>query len=513
MVEQLDEVTIRVATEGDAAGIARVHVRSWQEAYAGIVPDAYLASLDADERTAQWGTLPARGPGGRDPHLGRPGRDRVVGLRHRRPEPRRGRRTRRPGDLLHLPRPRHVGARRRPRPHADRHRGGRRQDHRSRCGCSRTTSGHGTSTVGTASRPTAWTATTTSAARACSRSATAAAEPQPAEVVPARPSPAPAPRRRGPRCPSRDASDDPERRRQHRVRPGTSPAGRGPPRRRAPSAPPTAPSRAATAPQPVQVRGERRRGVQVDPHAARARDPAGVPQQPVGHVEHRGRPGARRRRSGRQRATRAAGRRPRARASSSATARVEQRETGRRPPGHARRAPRRRPARAPERSTGARPARSPCAVTATTTTGPPDRSPPDDADPERRALGGQPARQPLDPRHRQVRAGSTSATTRLVGRAPIAATSARFCTAARRPTSSPEDHARRKCRSSTSTSVVTTNRPSGAATTAASSPGATSVSAPTGRSGKMRASSASSDSSETSGPSVGAGVSPVTRTR
>ena len=39
MVEQLDEVTIRVATEGDAAGIARVHVRSWQEAYAGIVPD------------------------------------------------------------------------------------------------------------------------------------------------------------------------------------------------------------------------------------------------------------------------------------------------------------------------------------------------------------------------------------------------------------------------------------------------------------------------------------------
>ena len=74
MVEQLDEVTIRVATEGDAAGIARVHVRSWQEAYAGIVPDAYLASLDADERTAQWAHVPARGPVGRDPHLGRPRR-------------------------------------------------------------------------------------------------------------------------------------------------------------------------------------------------------------------------------------------------------------------------------------------------------------------------------------------------------------------------------------------------------------------------------------------------------
>jgi len=62
MVEQLDEVTIRVATEGDAAGIAGVHVRSWQEAYAGIVADAYLASLDADARTAQWRTYLRDGP-------------------------------------------------------------------------------------------------------------------------------------------------------------------------------------------------------------------------------------------------------------------------------------------------------------------------------------------------------------------------------------------------------------------------------------------------------------------
>jgi ribosomal protein S18 acetylase RimI-like enzyme len=62
MVEQLDEVTIRVATEADAAGIASVHVRSWQEAYAGIVPEAYLASLDAGERTAQWTRYLREGP-------------------------------------------------------------------------------------------------------------------------------------------------------------------------------------------------------------------------------------------------------------------------------------------------------------------------------------------------------------------------------------------------------------------------------------------------------------------
>ncbi len=63
MVEQLDEVTIRVATEQDAAEIARVHVRSWQEAYAGIVADSYLASLDASERTAQWARYLRDGPG------------------------------------------------------------------------------------------------------------------------------------------------------------------------------------------------------------------------------------------------------------------------------------------------------------------------------------------------------------------------------------------------------------------------------------------------------------------
>jgi L-amino acid N-acyltransferase YncA len=45
---------IRVATVQDAGAIARVHVESWRTTYAGIVPEAYLASLDVGQREASW---------------------------------------------------------------------------------------------------------------------------------------------------------------------------------------------------------------------------------------------------------------------------------------------------------------------------------------------------------------------------------------------------------------------------------------------------------------------------
>lgn len=47
---------IRLAQPQDAAGIARVHVRSWQQAYRDLIPADYLTSLDAtlDRRTALW---------------------------------------------------------------------------------------------------------------------------------------------------------------------------------------------------------------------------------------------------------------------------------------------------------------------------------------------------------------------------------------------------------------------------------------------------------------------------
>jgi GNAT superfamily N-acetyltransferase len=45
---------IRQARLGDAAGIARVHVTTWQAAYRGIVPDDYLDALTVEQRIAAY---------------------------------------------------------------------------------------------------------------------------------------------------------------------------------------------------------------------------------------------------------------------------------------------------------------------------------------------------------------------------------------------------------------------------------------------------------------------------
>ncbi|MFC8506581.1 GNAT family N-acetyltransferase [Streptomyces sp. NPDC057411] len=45
---------IREAGPSDAAAVAAVHVRSWQAAYRGLVPDAYLDSLDVGARAEVW---------------------------------------------------------------------------------------------------------------------------------------------------------------------------------------------------------------------------------------------------------------------------------------------------------------------------------------------------------------------------------------------------------------------------------------------------------------------------
>jgi GNAT superfamily N-acetyltransferase len=54
-------VVVRVAGVADAAAIGRVHVRAWQAAYRGQMPDEYLEGLRAADRAEVWARGLARG--------------------------------------------------------------------------------------------------------------------------------------------------------------------------------------------------------------------------------------------------------------------------------------------------------------------------------------------------------------------------------------------------------------------------------------------------------------------
>jgi len=47
-------VTVRRACSDDASRIAEIHVRSWQRAYQGLIPQAYLDGLDPVLREGRW---------------------------------------------------------------------------------------------------------------------------------------------------------------------------------------------------------------------------------------------------------------------------------------------------------------------------------------------------------------------------------------------------------------------------------------------------------------------------
>ena len=47
-------MNIRAAIAADARGIAEVHVRSWQAAYRGQIPDSVLAALSVEGRAKWW---------------------------------------------------------------------------------------------------------------------------------------------------------------------------------------------------------------------------------------------------------------------------------------------------------------------------------------------------------------------------------------------------------------------------------------------------------------------------
>jgi L-amino acid N-acyltransferase YncA len=50
-------VDIRRAVVGDAVGIATVHVRAWQEAYAHLAPGEALARQSVDQRALRWAEI------------------------------------------------------------------------------------------------------------------------------------------------------------------------------------------------------------------------------------------------------------------------------------------------------------------------------------------------------------------------------------------------------------------------------------------------------------------------
>jgi ribosomal protein S18 acetylase RimI-like enzyme len=47
-------LTTRPAVEADSYPVARLHIRAWRVAYAGLLPDETLASLDVDARARRW---------------------------------------------------------------------------------------------------------------------------------------------------------------------------------------------------------------------------------------------------------------------------------------------------------------------------------------------------------------------------------------------------------------------------------------------------------------------------
>jgi ribosomal protein S18 acetylase RimI-like enzyme len=65
------DVVFRTATVDDAAMLASMHVASWRETYVGMLPDAMLAALSVDRRTAMWEQIlrEAAAPGSTIVHL------------------------------------------------------------------------------------------------------------------------------------------------------------------------------------------------------------------------------------------------------------------------------------------------------------------------------------------------------------------------------------------------------------------------------------------------------------
>lgn len=72
-------LTIRSATMDDVAAIAEVHVRTWQSAYRGLLPDRALDAMDPSQRCPMWEQFLGAVPGAH-PVLVAEGDERVIGF-------------------------------------------------------------------------------------------------------------------------------------------------------------------------------------------------------------------------------------------------------------------------------------------------------------------------------------------------------------------------------------------------------------------------------------------------
>jgi hypothetical protein len=59
-------ISLRPAVPGDSLAVARIHVRAWQTAYRGLLPDAYLDGLRAEDRAARGWSSSSETPGARE---------------------------------------------------------------------------------------------------------------------------------------------------------------------------------------------------------------------------------------------------------------------------------------------------------------------------------------------------------------------------------------------------------------------------------------------------------------
>lgn len=59
-----ENLSVRAGAAGDARAISELHIAAWRAAYREVMPEAYLAALDVEERIKLWTrTLSRPGPG------------------------------------------------------------------------------------------------------------------------------------------------------------------------------------------------------------------------------------------------------------------------------------------------------------------------------------------------------------------------------------------------------------------------------------------------------------------